>query len=203
MSITVSFASSSKRENSTKQLIMTATHECNFKNGCSMLNPTLLLELNTSSFPDYTAFKIENRYYNITDIRSVRNNLFEVSGEVDVLATYKSNIQATTAYVLYDNTTNTELPDNRLPIKTTKSVSASAAACPLVPDSGTFILSLTGSHGTTGVYKCTQSDISALIDDLSDIYDNLFDYEQQHPAPAPPHRCALPVPQLPPDFYRR
>lgn len=186
MSITVSFATSSKRENSTRQLTMTATHDCNFKNGCSMLNPTLLLELSTNTFPDYTAFKIDNRYYNVTDIRSVRNNLFEVSGEVDVLATYKSNILATTAYVLYDNTNNTELPDNRLPIKTTKSVSASSSACPLVPDSGTFILSLTGAHGSTGVYKCSQSDISALIDDLSDIYDNLFDYETQHPAPTPP-----------------
>lgn len=186
MSITVSFATSSKRENSTKQLTMVANHDCTFKNGCSMLNPTLFLELDTPTFPNYTAFKIEDRYYNITDIRSVRNNLFEVSGEVDVLATYKSNILATTAYVIYDNTENTELPDNRLPMVTTKSVSASTTACPLVPDSGTYILSITGAHGSTGIYKCSEGEISALIDDLSDIYDNLFDYEQQHPAPSPP-----------------
>ena len=187
MSITVGFTSASKRENSTKQLAMTASHECTFKNGCSMLNPTLLLELETSTFPNYTVFKIENRYYNITDVRSVRNNLFEVSGEVDVLATYKTNILATTAYVIYDSTNNTELPDNRLPMKTTKSVSASSAACPLVPDaSGTYILSLTGAHGSTGIYKCSEAQISALIDDLNDIYDNLFDYEQQHPAPSFP-----------------
>ena len=187
MSITVSFTSSSKRENSTKQLTMSATHDCTFKNGCSMLNPTLLLELSTSTFPDYTNFKIGDRYYKITDIRSVRNNLFEVSGEVDVLATYKSNILATTAYVIYDSTNNTELPDNRLPMKTTKSVDVSTAACPFVPDGGCFILSLTGSHGTTGVYKVSENQLGALIDDVSDIWDNLFNYPSAPTKPSVPN----------------
>lgn len=100
MSVTVSFTSSSKKINSTQQLVMATTHECNFKNGCSMLTPTLLLELATATFPTYTHFKIENRYYNVTDIRSVRNNLFEISGRIDVLATYKSDIGASTQYVV-------------------------------------------------------------------------------------------------------
>ena len=188
MSITVSFTSDSKRENSTKQLVMTASHECTFKNGCSMLNPTLLLELETSTFPNYTAFKIENRYYNITDVRSVRNNLFEVSGEVDVLATYKTNILATTAYVIYDSTNNTELPDNRLPMKTTKSVNVATAACPLVVDSGCYILSLTGAHGTTGIYKVSESELQALIDDVADVTDNIFDYDPEPSHPSYPNQ---------------
>lgn len=174
MSVTVSFATASKRENSTKQLTMNSTHECTFKNGCSMLKPTLLLELDRNTFPKYTAFKIEDRYYNVTDIRSVRNNLFEVSGDIDVLATYKANILATTAYVLYDNVPNTELVDNRLPMKTTKSVSAASAACPLQVDGGCYILSLTGSHDTTGVYKVSLNELASLIDDVSDILDDFF-----------------------------
>lgn len=99
MSISVGFTTESKRENSTRQRTMSTTHNCLFKNGCSMLYPTLLLELDTDSFPAYTGFKIENRYYNITDIKSVRQNLFEISGEVDVLATYKSEIGSATEYV--------------------------------------------------------------------------------------------------------
>ena len=174
MSITVSFTSSSKRENSTKQLAMSNSYNCNYKNGCSMLNPTLLLEINSDEFPSYTAFKIENRYYNITDIRSVRNNLFEISGEVDVLATYKSNILATTAYVIYDSISNTELVDNRLPMKTSKTVSAASTPCPLSVDGGTYILSLTGSNDTTGIYKVDAGDLAGLIDDVSNIYDNFF-----------------------------
>lgn len=188
MAISVEFSTGSKRENSTLQLTMSVTHNCVFKNGCSMLKPTLLLEIDSDVFPAYTAFKIENRYYNVTDIRSVRNNLFEIDGEVDVLATYKSNILATTAYVIYDTVSNTEIPDNRLPMKTTKTVSASSAACPFVPDGGCYILSITGAHGSTGVYKVSASQLAALIDDVSDVKDNIFD------APTEPSRPNYPSP---------
>lgn len=175
MSIQVKFSNQSKRENSTKQLDMTAaTLDCVFKNGCSMLRPTLLLEINTTNFPDYTAFKIGDRYYNITDIRSVRDNLFEISGDIDVLATYKSNILATTAYVIYDSTANSELVDNRLPMKTSKTLSEEHVACPLQLDGGCYILSLTGSHDTTGVYKVNQNELAALIDDVTNIMDDFF-----------------------------
>lgn len=186
MSITVSFTTLSKRENSTKQLTMSVTHDCTFKNGCSMLNPTLLLELESSVFPAYTAFKIEDRYYNVTDIRSVRNNLFEIDGQIDVLATYKTNIQATTAYVIYDSTNNTEIPDNRLPMVTTKSVQASTTGCPFVPDGGCYILSLTGGHNTTGIYKVSPSQLASLIDDVQTIKDNFFDPNNQPPSPPTP-----------------
>lgn len=175
MAITVYFSSSSKRENSTKQLSMGSSHSCTFKNGCSMLNPTLFLELDDEDFPEYTAFRIEDHYYNITDIRTVRNNLFEVSGEVDVLATYKQDILNTTAYVIYDTVPNTEIPDNRLPMVTTKRVQASSTLCPFTPDDGTYILSLTGSNDSTGVYKVSEAQLASLIDDIQDVTDNIFD----------------------------
>lgn len=185
MGITVFFSTGSKRENSTKQLAMPVTHDCVYKNGCDMLNPTLLLEIDSEVFPNYTAFKIEDRYFNVTNIRSVRDNLFEVTGEVDVLATYKANILATTAYTIYDSVANSELVDNRLPMKTTKHVDASQTACPFVPDGGTYILSLTGSHGTTGVYKVSPGQLASLIDDVSDVKDNIFDFSS-NPEPSVP-----------------
>lgn len=124
MSITVSFATGSKRDNSTRQLTMTSSYECNFKNGCSMLNPTLLLEISSSSFPAFTAFKIENKYYTVTDIRSVRNNLFEVSGEIDVLATYKNVIGATTEYVTRSASAyDLNIADAKYPTKANTSIS--------------------------------------------------------------------------------
>ena len=192
MSVSVTFSNGSKRDNSTKQLTMSTTHNCVFKNGCSMLAPTLLLEISSSAFPDYTAFKIEDRYYKVTDIRSVRDNLFEVSGEVDVLATYKSNILATTAYVIYDSTSNSELPDNRLPMKTSKNVQVATTACPLVPDSGCYILSLTGSNGTTGIYKASDSELAALIDDVAVIRNNLFPSNPMPVFPTKPTGSSVP-----------
>ena len=185
MGITVGFTTSSKRENSTKQLAMPTTYSCTFKNGCSMLNPTLFLELNSNEFPSYTAFKIGNRYYKVTDIRSARSNLFEIDGKVDVLATYKSNILATTAYVLYDTIPNAELVDNRLPMKTSKSVQTSTQPFPWnYIEGGCFILSITGARGSTGIYKLTASELQNLIDDVSDIKNNIFVVD--YPAPTPP-----------------
>lgn len=100
MSITVEFSISAKKNNSTAIPTMRDTAECTFKNGCSMLSPTLLLNIRTDTFPDYTFFKVNNRIYKVTDIRSVRNDLFEIDGVVDVLATYKTEIGASTQYVV-------------------------------------------------------------------------------------------------------
>ena len=181
---TVSFGNLSKRRNSTKQPSgLSDQRDCKLKETTSVDHPTFIVTGNNFHY-NYASW--DGRYYFIKDIRSVHNGLSEIDCEIDVLATYKSAILNTTAYVLYDSTSNTELPDNRLPMKTTKTVSASSAACPLVPDAGgTYILSLTGSHGSTGVYKCTQAEIAALIDDVSDISDNIFDDTGITP-PSPP-----------------
>lgn len=181
---TVSFGNFSKRRNSTKQPSgLSDQRDCKLKETTSVDHPTFIVTGNNFHY-NYASW--DGRFYFIKDIRSAHNGLTEIDCEIDVLATYKSAILGTTAYVLYDSTSNTELPDNRLPMKTTKTVSASSAACPLVPDAGgTYILSITGSHGSTGVYKCTQSDIAALIDDVSDISDNIFDDTGITP-PSPP-----------------
>ena len=179
---TVSFGNLSKRRNSTKQPSgLSDQRTVQLKETTSVDYPTFIVTGNNFHY-NYAAW--DGRYYFIKDIRSVHNNLTEIDCEIDVLATYKSAILATTAYVLYDSTANTELPDNRLPIKTTKSVQAATAACPFVPDSGCYILSLTGSHNTTGVYKVTASELAALIDDVSDINDNLFDFPTSPPVPS-------------------
>ena len=176
MSITIKLGTFSKRINSTKQPTLSGftDFDCVLKDTTSVDNPTFLIS--AADLEGYNYANWGSRYYFISALRSIRNNLWEVDCALDVLATYKSNILATTAYVIYDTVSNTELPDNRLPIKTTKSISVSTAACPFVPDGGCFILSLTGSNGTTGVYKATEGQLAALIDDVSNIWDNLFNY---------------------------
>ena len=172
MSHTIYAGNVSKRKNSTLQPSLSTSFDVLLKTPTSLHTPTFTIS--ASSF-DYNYLKWGDRYYFITDVVSRNNNLWDVSAVVDVLATYKSAILATNAYVLYDSVANTELPDNRLPMKTTKTVSASTAACPFTPDSGTYILSLTGSNGTTGVYKADGSQLAQLIDDITDVKDNLFD----------------------------
>lgn len=176
MSITIKLGTFTKRINSTKQPTLSGftDFDCVLKDTTSVDNPTFLIS--AADLEGYNYASWGTRYYFVSALRSIRNNLWEVDCSLDVLATYKSNILATTAYVIYDTVSNTELPDNRLPIKTTKSIDVSTSACPFVPDGGCFILSLTGSNGTTGVYKATEGQLAALIDDVSDIWDNLFNY---------------------------
>lgn len=179
----VSFGSFAKRRNSTKQpASLSDTRTVVLKENTSQDNPTFLV---TGNDFNYNYCLWDGKYYFIDDIVSVHNNLMEVRCVMDVLATYKSEILNTTAYVLYDSVANTELPDNRLPIKTTKSVQTSTAACPFVPDGGCYILSLTGAHGTTGVYKVSANDLAALIDDLQDVTDNIFDFNGITPPTRP------------------
>lgn len=150
MSITVSFTTYSKRINSTKQLTMTSSHDCVFKNGCSMLNPILLLELESSSFPEYTGFQIGSKYYNVTDIRSVRNNLFEIYGEIDVLATYKSDIGASSEYVVRAASAyNLNIIDSMYPTLgyTTLTVKEFSTLHSAFNNGGSFVVGITNGLG--------------------------------------------------------
>lgn len=176
MSIAVSFSNGAKRKNSTKQLPMGSAHQCTFKNGCTVLKPTLLLELGDSNFPPYSAFKIGERYYHITNINSLRNNLFEVSGEVDALATYKSQILASTQYVQYSSVLSSAwLPDTRIPVNRNAITSAIVTANLDFPDTaGSYILSVLGQTGVD-CFRVSRSGIQAIIEDLQDWQDNLKD----------------------------
>lgn len=66
-----------------------------------------------------------NRYYYVTDVVTLRQNLFEVHCEIDPLATWKANIMATTAFVTFSTSDyDIGIPDYRLssdPITITKS----------------------------------------------------------------------------------
>lgn len=168
----IHLGSFAKRKNSTKQPgSLSDSRTIKLKQPTSVTNPVFIL---SGDLFDYNYCKWDNKYYFITDAVSVHDDMTEIHCELDPLATYKSEILNTTAYILYDSTPNTELIDNRLPLKTTKTVSANSAAFPWNPvQGGCYILSITG-HGSTGVYKLNDSELAGLIDDISDIMDNFF-----------------------------
>ena len=152
---------------------MGTTHDCNFKNGCSMLNPTLLLEISLNNFPAYTAFKIDNRYYKVTDIRSVRNNLFEVTGEIDVLATYKADILASTQFVSYSShKTSVWLPDTRIPVLKNATVAQKITTMNfLFNETGFYVFTAIGENGCK-TYGLAIEEIRALLASISSWQNN-------------------------------
>ena len=177
MGVTVGFCYGAKRENSTKQLTISDTYECNFKNGCSMLRPTLFLELNQAQFPSYTAFHIGNRYYTITDIRSVRNNLFEISGEVDVLATYKLVIGGSSQYVTRSSAAyDGKIMDGKYPTKADVDLAIeplSDISSNISYNDGTYVVGLKSRNSNNGLafYAMSQSQFA---DFVSYLYSDLW-----------------------------
>lgn len=112
-----------------------------------MLTPVLILEY--SGIPNWSHFSMEGRFYKITDIRSVRQSIIEVSGTVDVLATWKSNILATSAFVAYDTTANSEISDHRLSLKTTPTIVVNSDTFSTIGSGACAILSITGESSTS------------------------------------------------------
>lgn len=72
------------------------------REGTSILNPVIRISganIPTLKNANYMYIPEFSRYYFITDIKSVRNGLVEISGHVDVLQTYASQIKNNTAII--------------------------------------------------------------------------------------------------------
>lgn len=191
----VYFYKNTKRLNSTA---LPPTHdakaECTLKDACSIIEPVLILSL--ISKPAWNYFKFEDRYYWITNIISVKQNLWEIHGTVDALATLRGHILATTAFVVYDSTANTQIPDGRLAIKTDVDTYTATANMPWDFDSGTgsYLICTTGdtdefdwqtfttttnARNGTGVYMIPKSSISELGFDVTDMTLSIKDMSDQ------------------------
>lgn len=158
----------SKRRNSTKQPTGGSSVTVALKDGTSIENPVFLL-----SGDDFTINYVEafGHYYYVKDIVSIRKGLIELHCSQDVLATYKSDIGSTSAYILYDTTANTEQVDSRLSVVTTPTVQSTLAALRSdISDAGSYIVSLTGEH-TVGTYVVTRSALDALMPNISTVFD--------------------------------
>lgn len=162
----------SKRKNSTKQPAIAGTDvTCTLKEATSIENPTFVLSSNDFTINYVQAF---GHYYYVNDIKSVRNGVIEINCTQDVLATYKTAIGNTSAYVLYDTTANTEQVDNRLSVVTTPTVQSTLTALRSdISDAGSYIVSLTGEH-TVGSYVVTRSALDALMPDISTVFDSFI-----------------------------
>ena len=129
MSMTAGFYTFEKRRNSTKTpAIAGLTSEdlsIVLKSPTSYRNPSLHVIRAAQGFP-FNYMDWSGWLYWIDDVVSVGNDRYEIRCSLDVLGTLRSWIMATTAFVLYDQTANTELPDGRLSVNTSKGVSVNS-----------------------------------------------------------------------------
>lgn len=152
----------SKRKNSTKQPTATADYSSStvyLKDGTSLEQPVFVLH--TDDFT-YNYAQFEGMYYFVDDIVAIKNDLSEIHCSKDHLATYKSEIQASSQYVLYYTHNNTEISDARLSVKTTQTTESESGAFTNFGVGFTNVLSVIGKDHVAA-FKLNLSDIKNII----------------------------------------
>ena len=154
----------SKRQNSTAIPADSAgvAVSVTLKNETSLNQPVFLL---SGARSDATYAKFDGAYYFIDDIRSVRNNLYELVCSIDVLGTFRSQIQATSAFVEYCSGGNANLTDSRIVPEGISPRGANATAALPFTDAGKFILSVVGKDGAKQ-YSLNRGNIDMLLQDI-------------------------------------
>lgn len=170
----VMFGNTDKARNSTKEVGLSDDRECLLKDPVSVESPVLLVK--TDTFPAYNYCFIPEfaRYYYITDITSYNAHMWHISCEVDVLLTYKAQILATDAFVMYAQSDyNTMIPDTRIPmVPGTINNKFEYEFGPYL-SSGCYAISVasassSGSSGMAQVYILTNGGMSALAKKFGD-----------------------------------
>lgn len=116
---------------------------------CSIMNPVILFE--ASGIPNANYMYIGNfdRYYYINEIRSIRDGLWEVSGRVDVLQSYRSQILAQTVTLSDTGSAGADPYMNsdvyQVKVKTKTDIVSFPSG---LLDNGTFILITAGGSGS-------------------------------------------------------
>lgn len=154
----------SKRRNSTLQPSLSASFDVLLKTPTSLHAPTFTI--NASAF-DYNYLRWDDRYYFVTDIVARNNNLWDVSAVIDVLATYKADILASTQYVSYSSEQgNAWLADTRIPVLRSTLASKNTTPTGVLSRIGCYVLSVVGrSSAATYVFQ-DDSTIKGIIDEI-------------------------------------
>ena len=86
------YYNSSEKNKIGKSLLKELTMDGNLRDECSVISPTILVEHSNLSDYNYVYIPEFKRYYFITEMTIVRNNLWRISLKVDVLESFKSDI---------------------------------------------------------------------------------------------------------------
>ncbi len=84
-----------------KNLTDIATVTGTLKSETSIINPVILIEGDLTNYVgcNYMSISTFERSYFINNIRSIRNGLFEVSGHVDVLSSFQTQLKTNRAII--------------------------------------------------------------------------------------------------------
>lgn len=153
----VKFFTLSKNTNSTKQPDTSggAAYQCILKAASSIVNPTIRLDMGQAGNPaayNYAYISEYGRYYFVRNW-TWSGRLWECDLQVDVLATYKNQILASSQYVSRSGSAkNVRVPDTIYPVEAQSQYSSVSWTSPFSSSAaageGTYILSMFGKFGS-------------------------------------------------------
>ena len=192
MAFDVYLGNTDKRYNSTFQSDYSKWTKTSavWKNAKDIDSPVLELSMTgLIEYPQWNAMYITavSSYYWITSIVSVRAGVWQVSGVMDPLATYRTEILDTDCYIEYGYNTDTTATEKRLrdtrqnisqvPQVTTAEVDVTGGALSL--NVGCYILSAVGANGGVSVWRISKNNMKTLINTISsDITDAITDLDE-------------------------
>ena len=175
MSFTVRFWTFSKRYNSTKipALADATNFDCIIKDGSAIINPKIVLDLGATTDPsqyNYCRIPAFNRYYWVREW-SFDRGLWTATLEVDVLASYKTEIGASNLYILRAaGAYNGNIVDNLYPCKTGANYDKTAITDPFEhAGAGSYVVGVVsprGMYGSITYYILDRSGLATLCNYL-------------------------------------
>lgn len=160
-----------KRVNSTKQPTGGTQISVVLKENCSIENPVFIV---SSPIADYEYVEAFGRYYFVSDVINLNAAQSEVHCGLDPMATYKTDIGNTTAFIMYDETSNSTLNDARLSRVSTATVSRQKTQLhSAMSKVGTIVATVTGET-STDCYVIGVSDIDKLIPNIKTQVESIF-----------------------------
>ena len=163
-----------KRFNSTKKPNMGegTEKEVVLKKATSFYTPTFLI----STLSNWNYIKWDTRYYYVDDINLNREGLYEYSCSIDVLATYKAQIQNTNAFVLFSASDyDTSIVDNRLSSKDDVIVNTTTHSIESIGNPR-YVVTYIGNQGSANpTVALTESQLTSLMTTIqSNAFAELF-----------------------------
>lgn len=162
----------SKRKNSTKQPSSGSVIDVKLKDKCSVERPVFIL---SSPVAEYTYAQAFGNYYFIEDVVNINASMCELICKKDSMASHKSEIGNTTAFVMYDGASNSDIVDNRLSQISTPTTSTNTALfhSQFAPNSGTVVATVAGTNQAK-TYLVSVNDFPGLLPDAQNQVASMF-----------------------------
>lgn len=166
---TASFYTTAKKQNSTAIPSNGISLDVKLKDGTDLIRPVFLLSY--GQIPNFSCVYFEGRYYFVNSVESVRNDLWAISCNIDVLATYKNQIGAQTLYIVRSSARfDGAIVDRAYPIKTGITIEETETQSPYDAynfTGGTYIVGIIGATsggvGATCYYAFTDNTFKAFM----------------------------------------